>query len=215
MKRGEKKLRSLLLLVGSFFFLISCQNLSLREPLQQGPVLEQDCLGPPALDLSSQKVSPPPVLEFGTSISIPLSEDDPDLGSVQDAWVQAFRQAMLFYQVGDSLNAQILFAELLEKEPDHPLAGSVQFYLAQLAWRQKKGEVALEGFQKLLASYPTTIHVSDALLQLSFISLQLQNLAQARHYGHLLSRFFPQSPAALSFRSSPSSEKILQGGSTQ
>lgn len=141
----------------------------------------------PALEAS-------PAALFGESVSPSLSQKDPDWGSVQDAWVQRFREALLFDDVGLSEEAYLRWVTLLEHFPDYPLVGSVHFLMIRHFFKKKAWPEVTKQAQRFLSSYPTSSDVPDVLAWLRDSLNHQGEVATAEHCDFLLQRFFPGAP---------------------
>jgi len=123
---------------------------------------------------------------------------DPEAGFVNDNAVQNFRKAMILFQGQKYPESVLAFSSFLEQVPDHPLAGSAQFYIGQAYMKQKEFKLALKEFQRVLTSYDRSTHVADTLKEMATAEESLKLQADAHKHRQLLSSLFPQSPAASS-----------------
>lgn len=124
------------------------------------------------------------------------SKNDPDAGFINDEAVQIFRRSMLLFDAQKYPEAVLSFSDFLEKFPDHPLAGSSQFYIGQAYARQKECKLAVQEFQRVLASYDRSPHISDTLNEIALAQDCLKKTSDGARYRQLLTSLFPQSPAA-------------------
>lgn len=99
------------------------------------------------------------------------------------------------------------FSEFLEKAPDHPLAGSAQFYVGESYFKQKEYKLALQEYQRVLTSYDRSPVVADTLARMITTEEILKKQPEAEKHQHLLTSLFPNSPAARSLNPSHEPEK--------
>ncbi len=133
---------------------------------------------------------------LGKSTAASVSASDPEGGFVNDEAVLLFRKASVLYQARKYPEAVLSFASFVEKYPDHPLAGSAQFYVGSSYFKQKENKLALQEYERLLTSYDRSPKVADALRDMATIEDQLQMKDEAARHRQLLSSVYPQSPAA-------------------
>jgi TolA-binding protein len=133
-------------------------------------------------------------------------EPDSSSGFKHDEAVLKLRQAMILFEGQKYPEAVLSFSELLEKYPDHPLASSAQFYVAESYLMQKENKIALQEFQRVLNTYDRSPHIPDTLKEMALIEDQLKKEEDAAKHRQLLTSLFPQSPAALASLSSVKSE---------
>jgi len=123
-----------------------------------------------------------------------ISLTDPEAGFQIDASTQEFRKAFLLFQAKHYQGSIDLFSHFLVRFPDHPLADAAWFYVAQSHFERKEYSEALNQFQKILASYEKSTHITDTLASLSVLEEKLQ---KKQTYRKLFTTFFPDSPAHL------------------
>jgi TolA-binding protein len=162
---------------------------NLRGHLEEGRAV-------PVREIASDKVKQPVV----RSIPVP---NDPEAGFTLDEAVQNFRKALIIFQGMKYPEATLAFSDFLEKYPDHPLAGSAQFYISESYMRQKEYKLAIQEFNKVLTSYDRSHHVAETLKQLSLAEEVLKLNKDASHHRQLLTSLFPLSPAASDIELSP------------
>ncbi len=120
---------------------------------------------------------------------------DPNQGGVS-----LFRKGLMYFRTEQLSEAILTLTEFIEKNPDHILAGSAQFYVGDAYFKQKEYRLAIQEFRQVLAAYPSSIHVSETLNRLAFSEDALKNTQEAIRYRQLLTSTFPQSPAAAQTR---------------
>jgi len=134
-----------------------------------------------------------PSQRSGTAVEARLLDN----GFVQDASVMAYRQSMILYQTKKYPEAILSFSAFVEKYPDHPLAGSAQYYLGSCYFKQKEYALATKELQKVVQTYDQSPHVSSALRDLASAQDKLNKPDDAARSRQLLTSLFPSSPAAL------------------
>lgn len=127
---------------------------------------------------------------------VPTSPRDPDAGFTSDESIQAFRKASISWQAGKFSDAVLAFSSFLERFPDHPLAGTAQYYVGNSYYQQKEHKLALQEYSRVLTSYDRSAHVSDTLAEMALSEDALKNPDAAARHRQLLTSLFPQSPAA-------------------
>ena len=71
--------------------------------------------------------------------------------------------------------AESRFLSFLMQFPDHELAGNAQYWLGESDYGQKKYELAISEFDKVLKKYPKSPKVPAALLKTGFAQMELGN----------------------------------------
>lgn len=140
-------------------------------------------------------------------ISTAVAFHDPDADFINDEPVQNFRKAMVLYQGQRYSDAILAFSAFLEKHPDHPMAGSAQFYIGESYMKQKEYKLALAEFHRVLTSYDRSAHISDTLGEMAKAEMLLKKPDEAGIHKHLLTSLFPQSPAA---NAKSGNEKVIE-----
>ena len=139
-----------------------------------------------------------PVQGEGTAVDPKISDTDPESGFVIDASVISFRQAMVLFRSQKFSEAILAFSAFIENYPDHPMAGSAQFYIGECYLKEKEYKLATQEFERTLSTYERSSHISDALKDLAWAEDQLKLTEEAAKHRQLLTSVFPQSPAAKS-----------------
>jgi tol-pal system protein YbgF len=170
-----------------------------------------DQSAPDAKDLSknsnNSKTTLAPIINHpadsaGDLVSAPISSKDPEAGFTTDEPIQTFRKAMILFQGQKYPEAVLAFSSFLEKYPDHPLAGSSQYYVGEAYMKQKEYKLAIQEFQRVLTSYDRSAHVADTLNKMAIAEENLKNHQEAAKHRQVLSSLFPQSPAASTLQQS-------------
>jgi len=141
------------------------------------------------------EVNPHPAEKFGTGIAAAPVSNDPEAGFINDEAVQSYRKAMILFQARKYPEAVLGFSAFLERQPDHPLAGSAQYYVGRAYMNQKEYRLAIQEFQRVLTSYDRSIHVTETLRDLAACEEMAQKPEDAARHRQLLTSLFPQSPA--------------------
>lgn len=166
----------------------------------------------------NQKAKPAPVglvSTEGASALPPAGEADSESSFSSKAAVQKFREAMVLFEAHNYADSSLSFSSFVEQYPDHPLAGSAQFYLGESYFRQKQYKLAAKELLQVITSFDHSTHITDTLLDLADSEEKLGNSEDAAKHRQLLSSLFPHSPAgaALLLNPSPSEpskkEKLL------
>lgn len=139
---------------------------------------------------------------------------DPDAGFVNDEPVQAYRKAMMLFKARKYPEAVLAFSTFLEKNPDHPLAGSAQYYVGRSYVEQKEYKLALDEFSRILTSYDRSIHVAYTLRDMADAEDQLRRPEDAMKHRELLATLFPQSPAVVLKKTGPATTPDAPAGAT-
>jgi TolA-binding protein len=132
----------------------------------------------------------------GSSPSAEQAPNDPEAGFASDEAIQAYRKASILLAAQKYPEAVLAYSSFVEKYPDHPLAGSAQFYVGDAYFREKEYKLALGEFERVLTSYDRSPHVADTLREMAEAEDHLKMTEQAARHRQLLTSLFPQSPAA-------------------
>jgi len=124
-----------------------------------------------------------------------LSNTDPEKGFVQDPPVQEYRKALVYFSGGKWTDSILGFAAFLERFPDHPMAGTAQFFIGESYYQLKQFKEALKEYDRVLTSYDRSSHVSHALARIVEVEEKLHMKTDASKHRQILSALFPQSPA--------------------
>ena len=141
-------------------------------------------------------VSPHPADSNGLEVTPEQAQTDPHSGFENDEATRTYRRAITLFQSQKYADAIMEYTTFLEKFPDHPLAGSAQYYIGQCYFLQKDYKLAVQEFQKVLTSYDRSPKVAETLRKLAESEDALGEPNQAVRYRQQLTSLFPQSPAA-------------------
>ena len=72
-----------------------------------------------------------PSANAGETIQALATPEDPEGGFINDKSVQTFRKGMILYLGQKYPESVLAFSGFLEEFPDHPLAGTAQFYIGE------------------------------------------------------------------------------------
>lgn len=155
--------------------------------------------------LAHQRARPTPIVAHPargggqpvTATPAEAAHKDLEGGFVNDDAVQTFRKGMLLLNAGRYPDALTQFSGFLEKYPDHPLAGSAQYYMGNSYFRQKEYKLALREYQRVLTSYDRSSQVAQTLREMAESEDALKRTEDAARHRQLLMSLFPHSPAAL------------------
>lgn len=136
-----------------------------------------------------------PAEHRGSKISETPIPSDPEGGFINDASVQDFRKAMILFQAQKNAEAALALSTFVENYPDHPLAGSAQFFVGESYFRQKEYKLALHEYERVLTTYDRSPHISFTLQRIADTEDYLQMKEAATKHRQLLASLFPHSPA--------------------
>jgi len=141
-------------------------------------------------------VIPHPATRAGAPISISKASSDPEAGFMSDDAIQSYRKALVLLQSQQHSESVLAFSNFLEQYPDHPLAGSAQFYVGEAYFQQKEYKLALQEYRRVLTSYDRSAQVPEALHKMALAEDLLNMKEDAKAHRQLLTSLYPQSPAA-------------------
>lgn len=105
-----------------------------------------------------------------------------------------FRQAMSLYKQGKWSEAQLAFHQVTEQFPDHPFAGSAQFFAGDSYFQMGEYQLAVNDFEKVLQSFSSSPRVASALLKLSQCHEKLGNKQESEKMFKIAQKLFADSP---------------------
>jgi len=135
--------------------------------------------------------------QSGIRVSSRTSPSDPEANFIDDDAIQNFRKAYILFQSLKYPDAVVSFSAFLENYPDHPLAGSAQYYIGESYFSQKEYQESIVEFNRVLTSYDHSPHLADTLRDLALAEEALQKTTEAARHRQLLTSLFPQSPAMI------------------
>lgn len=150
---------------------------------------------------SSSHARPTPVTapasdRGGESVTPITADSDPEAGFANDPAVRSYRSAMILFRGAQYPEAVLAFSSFLEAYPDHPLAGTAQFYVGESYLLQKEYKLAVQEFQRVLTSYDRSPNIAQTLREMAFAEDQIKRTADAGRHRQLLMSLFPHSPFA-------------------
>jgi TolA-binding protein len=132
----------------------------------------------------------------GDEVKPSAAPSDPEAGFVNDPAVQAFRNGMILFEAQKYPDAVLAFTHFLEIYPDHPLAGSAQYFVGRSYFNQKEYTLAAREYKRVLTSYDRSPHVADTLNDIAESEEKQGMNESAAKNRLLLTSLFPNSPAA-------------------
>ena len=153
--------------------------------------------------LKKSGVSPHPADGLGASVPVEAAAGDSEAGFITDDAVLAYRRANVLFQAGKYPESVLAFSNFVERYPDHPLAGSAQYFVGASYLKQKEYKLASQELERVLTSYDRSPRVSDTLRDLADAEDALKKPKEAARHRQLLATMFPQSPAAAGPKSLP------------
>lgn len=191
---SSDELRELLTQLGKRIEILETQVASMNDKMDSNRVILDRISG--AKKTKMTEVIAHPSEASGVTVAVKTAPHDPEGGFVNDEAIQLFRKAMILFQAQKYPEAVLGFSAFLEKYPDHPVAGSAQFYVGESYMKQKEYKLAIQEFQRVLTSYDRSSHVSDTLSEMALAEETLKKSQTAAVHRQLLTSLFPQSPAA-------------------
>jgi TolA-binding protein len=140
---------------------------------------------------------------LGSKVSASIAGNDPGAGFVNDGAVRAYQQGRILFDQEKFPEAILAYSAFLEGNPNHPLASSAQYSIAESYYRQGDYTVADQEFRKLTSRFPHSPRVSFALVRLSQSATALGKAEDAKRYRVQVEGLFPKSPALKLFRETP------------
>jgi len=108
----------------------------------------------------------------------------------------AYQQALNILRDGRYDEAIVAFQSFLSRFQGSQYAGNAQYWIGEANYVSHRYPVAVEEFQKVIASYPESSKVSDSMLKIGYTFYELKAWDQARQtLGSLVERF-PKTTAA-------------------
>lgn len=142
----------------------------------------------------------------GTTVGASIAANDPGAGFVNDGNVRAFQQGKLLFDQEKFPEAILAFSAFLERNANHALAGTAQYWIGESYFQQSDFSIATQEFQKILVKYPRSSRVSYALVRLATSQEKLGKTEEGRKYRLQAEGLFPRSPAIALLGSQPSAQ---------
>jgi tol-pal system protein YbgF len=103
---------------------------------------------------------------------------------------------MILFQSRNYPDATLEFSAFVDQYPDHPLAGSAQYYLGESYFKQKEYKLAARELGRVITTYDRSPHIADTLRDLAISEDKIGQTEEAARHRQLLTSLFPHSPAA-------------------
>ncbi len=111
---------------------------------------------------------------------------------------KAYEAAFALMKQGAYDKAIKAFQEFLLKHPKSRYAGNAQYWIAEAHYYQRKLKQALADFNKVLADYPDSPKVPDAMLKIGFTYFEMEDWAKARQSLEQVVQRYPNTRTAKS-----------------
>lgn len=164
--------------------------------------------------LETTEITIPATERLRAPASIASEVKDPQ-GFPSQNELSQLREGLMSFRTNQFSEAILTLNGFIEQNPDHLLAGTAQYYIAASYLKQREARLAIQEFKRILAVYPSSVHISDTIAGLAAAEDLLMNTQEAARYRHILSSTFPQSPAAASSHSNQSDYSSTQSSETR
>ena len=142
--------------------------------------------------------------ELLASLNTQLKDLDTQVGdeikelanSLNSSDANLYQRGLDSYELADLTNAARLLRLLLQRYPSSGYAHASHYWLGVIAWEQGSAEVAHASLIELLAEFPDSSRIPDALLLLEEIATSRDNPVDAKHWSRMLLTRYPSSAAA-------------------
>jgi len=108
----------------------------------------------------------------------------------------AYQQALNILREGRYDEAVVAFQSFLTRFKGSQYAGNAQYWIGEANYVSLRYPLAVEEFQKVIASYPDSSKVPDAMLKIGYTFYELKSWDQARQTLGTLVERFPKTTAA-------------------
>ncbi len=143
---------------------IEALEMALKQAEEKANVLETE--------LRKNELAEKRNAQVGTRVEPSVALSDPERGYVLDSTIQNFRQGKALFDSKRYPEAVLAFSQAIDGSPDHPLAGQIQYYLAESYFRQSDYPVAESEFKKIIQLYPRSAWVGRANLRIKDCAAQ-------------------------------------------
>jgi tol-pal system protein YbgF len=172
---------------------MQAQLQNIQNPPQQNP--GGSAPGAPAPGGAGYTVSPPQGGgQFGAAPQQPAANQAPPLKDTFQAAIRDYNSAKYDVATGE-------LQDVLRYYPDDDLAGTAQFYLGEIAYRQGNYSDAVKDYNAVLEQYSGNPKAPAAQLRKGLALLQLNKRDAAIHEFRALIQRHPQTPEAAQARS--------------
>jgi tol-pal system protein YbgF len=104
----------------------------------------------------------------------------PPPGAAGGAEMRAYEAAQNLRRIGNYQGAILAFQSFIKQYPKSPLASSAQYWIGDSFFNMRDFRTAITSQRLLLASYPESAKVPDALLNIASAQLEMGETAAAR-----------------------------------
>lgn len=119
------------------------------------------------------------------------------LAPIDPAQEQAdYKSAFNLLKVGKYDEAIKAYTEFLRKYPNGQYAANAQYWLGEANYVRRQFPVAIQEFQKVVALYPQSRKIPDALLKIGYIHYEMKQSDDARRVLTELKQNYPGTTAA-------------------
>jgi tol-pal system protein YbgF len=109
---------------------------------------------------------------------------------------ELYDSAINDFMSGNYPLAESQFLSFIMQYPNHELAVDAQFFLAESAYGQKKYDVAISEYQKVIKNYPKSSKIPEAMLKIGFSQLELGQKQSGTKILTTLIKSFPKTAEA-------------------
>ena len=121
------------------------------------------------IDTSQQEITQPEAQLTGET-----GEQAAGTGSLEGRSEQSiYDEAYADYNAGRYSKAVMLFSQVIERNPESPLADNALYWIGESHYSRKNFEEALAAFQRVLSEYPFGNKVPDAMLKAAYCQERL------------------------------------------
>ena len=169
------------------------------EPVATGPAADQQNL-PGRVPASSMPPAGRSMSSMPTaSVQQPAYPPTAATVSVDPAKEQAdYKNAFNLLKVGKYDEAIKAYTKFLQQYPAGDYAANAQYWLGEANYVRRQFPLAIAEFQKVVANYPNSKKLPDALLKIGYIHYEMKQTDEARRVLTDLTRQFPgTTPARL------------------
>ncbi len=128
---------------------------------------------------------------------VPVLAPTPAVAAIDPLQEQsAYQQALNILREGRYDEAIVAFQNFLTRFQGSQYAGNAQYWIGEANYVSLRYPIAVEEFQKVIASYPESAKVSDSMLKIGYTFYELKAWEQARQTLGTLVERFPKTTAA-------------------
>jgi len=161
----------------------------------------QSAVTPPVVNtarsVSSSFASMPPVAPVVPILAGGSGQPMPAVAVIDPLQEQSvYQQALNILRERRYDEAIVAFQSFLARFQGSQYAGNAQYWIGEANYVSLRYPIAVEEFQKVIASYPESAKVSDAMLKIGYTFYELKAWEQARQSLGTLVERFPKTTAA-------------------